>query len=43
MLASVPAHSLAAVTKSETAVMDTTGAAATQTESRTAVHRQLPW
>lgn len=38
----VPVHSLATDTKSETTVMDTAGVAATQTDSRTAVHRQLP-
>lgn len=42
MLAPVPVHSLATDTKSETTVMDTAGVAATQTDLRTAVHRQLP-
>lgn len=42
MLAPVLAHGLATATKSETTAMDTAGVAASQTESRTPVHRHLP-
>lgn len=38
----VPVHSLATATKPDTTVIDTDGGAATQTELRTSVHRQLP-